>query len=339
MQTSKSKPEKKNIFLICGSETYLKRQKKDELLQRFDARADSGLNFNAFSGQDEIDYAEVARLLNTMPFMGQWRVVLLEDCGQLKRSPDADLLEAVKQLPDSTALIFLEQDVDAENALYKLVRERGEIFRFQKAADKTGKEVGIARTEIRRWATDYFRRAHRKIDTKRMDELLELTGYDMDNLKSEMDKLISYMLDEDPSVPIGSSEIETICSKTLSDRIFDMLDAKLRGNTDRALHLFEEMIAIKIKPTRVLYMIAQQFYRVYALKDLSESGIQTYSEPQLMQKLGMKWDWQLKRLRTQSARLGKQDARHYLDLCADLETRIKRGDLDGVLAVEMLLVM
>lgn len=329
--------KKKALFLICGSESYLKQQKKNELLRQFGAEENS-LNFNVFSGR-EIDFLEVARLCDTMPFMSQWRVILIEDSGQMKLTPDKDLYEAASGLPESTALIFIEQETDAANALYKLVRETGEIHRFQKVSDKSGKEAKAEQLEVRRWAMEYLKKNHRKMDTKRMEELLELTGYDMENLKSELDKLISYTEGQDPAAPIGSSDIQAICSRTLQDQVFELLAAKLSGNVSRALELFEEMLAMRISPLRVLFMLARQFNQVYLLKDLSGSSYQQLSDVQIAQKIGIKKDWQLRKLKEQSVRLGKQDARAYLELCAEMETRIKRGDLDGRIAVEMLLAM
>lgn len=326
-------PEYKQLYLICGDEQYRKKNKLNELLAHF--AADNDLNYNSFTGED-LDLEEAARLCDTLPFMAEHRVVLLRDTGFCKGNAGAELAEIAEGMAESTILILYEEGADASNRLYKLIAKRGEVCRFDQAEakGKNWKEAQADKSNVKSWAKSYLKEAGRKIDSRTLEELLNLTGYDMLNLETELEKLICYTMGRDGQ-EITKADIEAICSKTVTDKVFDMVAAKLAGNAARALLLFEEMLSIKVPPMRVLYLLARQFNQVYLLKELQGERL---SDAQIAAKLGVK-DWQLRKLKEQAVRIGTKEARRYLEACVALETKTKQGDVGERLAVEMLLSM
>lgn len=376
--------ELKNLYLICGDEQYLKEKKKKELLKLL--HTEGSLNFNAFDGK-EIDRAEIARLADTMPFMEEHRTLLLSDTGFFKGSAPQEIREMLETLPESTVLLFYEEDADAANALYKLIKERGTVFSYKKMGSKNFKEAAQDQGKIRTWAVGYLKKAHREISGRAMTRLLQLTGYDMLNLQSELEKLISYTAVREefslyrkengkdkgrsgmqsasasaqaaspraetqpadarqassssvqmnniqpPVVEIREQDIEAVCSKTVTDKVFDMLSAKLMGNTGTALQLFEDLLSLRVPPLRVLFLLGKQFNQVYLIKEASRERI---GDAALSERIGIK-DWQLRKLKEQGARLSLSDARRYLELCVEMETKIKLGDMNEKLGVEIVL--
>lgn len=351
--------ELKNLYLISGDEQYLKEKRKKELLHAL--HAEGSMNFNSFEGKDA-DISEILRLADTMPFGDAHRTILLSDTGFCKGSAPAELLEGLSELPGSTVLIFVEAEADAQNALYKLMKEKGEIKTYKKAESKSYKEAAQDQTRIRGWAQEYLKKNGREINGRAMTRLLQLTGYDMLNLQTELEKLISYTaspeeleewagkhgqrISQDTTAwerggkpgtriyaQITEADIEAICSKTVTDKVFDMLSAKLMGNIGTALSLYEDLLALKVPPMRVLYLLSKQFNQVYLIKELSRGRI---GDAELAERLKIK-DWQLRKLREQSARLSLSDARRYLELCVGMEEKIKQGDMNERLGVELVL--
>ena len=318
------------LILIYGTEDYLKQEKRQELLQEL--HTEGSMNFNAFTGRDT-DFDEVVRLSVTLPFLEPVRTILLEDSGQLQGTPSEALLQAAEELPETTTLLFYEQAADPKNKLYQLIKARGEIFRFVRTEEKSWKEAQADRSSIRRWAVDYLKAADRKADGRIVEELMALAGTDRMNLKSELDKLIAYTYGRPASEPIRREDLAAICSRTLTDRVFDMLAAKLSGNVPKALSLYEDLRALRVPPMKVLFLLERQFQQVYALRDLAGQGL---SDAQAADRLQLK-DWQFRKLREQSQRLSLKDARAYLELAASLEMKVKSGDLQDRLAVEVLL--
>ena len=336
--------EEKNLYLICGDEQYLKEKKKKELLKAL--HTEGSMDFNTFSGR-ELDREEVLRLSETMSFLSEKRTLLLSDSGLFKGSVSEDFVQGILELRESTVMIFYEEEADAGNRLFKLFRERGEVFQYRKAESKSYKEAAQDQGKIRTWAVSYLKKNHREISGRAMTRLLQLAGYDMLNLSSELEKLIAYTASgeelaaggrlkrgaELPMIQIREEDIEAICSRTLSDKVFDMLSEKLRGNTGAALRMFEEMLSLKVPPMRILFLLSRQFNQVYLIKDAMRERI---GDAALAEKLRLK-DWQLRKLREQSARLSLGEARRYVELCVEMETKIKQGDIGERLGLEVIL--
>ena len=148
----------------------------------------------------------------------------------------------------------------------------------------------------------------------------------------ELEKLICFKLSDDRR-SISRDDIELICSRTVSDRVFDMISAKLSGNISRALRLCEEMLSIKIPAGRILYMLERQFNSLYIMKDMSSLGM----PDQEIMKAASLTDWQLRRLRKEARSISRDRAYDYLRLSVELETRIKQGDMPERIALELLL--
>lgn len=316
----------KNLNLICGDEEYLKTEKKKELLRALGAEGSP--DFNSYTGKDT-DFYEVTDLLETVPLFGGNRVIFLDSTGLFKGSCDEVILERLKNVPDFAFLIFCETETDGNNKLYKLLQSKGEVFRFTQADSvKNYREAAAVKGDIKVWIRDYLKAAGCTIDRDAVDALTDLSGFNMLNLETELEKLISYS-----GGRISRKHIDDICSKTVSDKVFDMMDMKLSGNTRGALLLFEDMLAIKIEPMRIIYMLSRQFNQVFLIKDMDSRRI---PDPEILTRLGIK-DWQLRKLRDKSRGSSLSDMRYLLELCVEMETKIKTGDITDRLACEIIL--
>lgn len=318
-----------NIYLISGDEQFLKKQKRDELLKYYGA--EGSLNFNSFSG--EIDYNEVSALSSTMPLFSNYRVILIDGSRLFKLSSNNIVMNMLDELPQSTIIIFCEDEVDTSNALYKLIKKKGEIFSFKKVAGRKWAETKADKAEIKKWISDKIKKAGRKISSVNLEKLLNSYEYDMQRLDNEVEKLIMFTYDRGKGSEITEADIQEICSKNVTDQVFDMLAAKLTGNIGKALRIYEELLSIKVKPMKVLYMLSKQFNEVYILKELQN---QYLSDAQIAAKMNIK-DWMLRNIKQQSNRMTINEARRYIDLCVSTETKIKQGDMIERIGVEIIL--
>ena len=73
----------KQIYLLYGTEAYLKKQYKDKLKNAM-AAPDDDMNFTTFEGKN-INPKEVIDLAETLPFFADRRVILIEDSGFFKK--------------------------------------------------------------------------------------------------------------------------------------------------------------------------------------------------------------------------------------------------------------
>ncbi len=320
-----------NICLICGDEEYLKEQQKTKLLTAL--KCDGSLDYNAFS-EDNIDLDEIASLMNTLPFMAEKRTILINDSGWFVGTVSSETVEAFSDVPDSAVVIFYERKVDKSNALYKQIKSCGKIYEYEAADSRAGKAKTAGRGEVRDWLRQELKKAGRRMDTRTLNELTELTGYDMLNLSTELEKLICYTMDEAEGHIISIEEVRAICSKTIQDRVFEMIVCKQKGDITRALAILEELFAVKTAAMLILHIAVKQYSNALGYRECVMQGL---SDAEIMTKLSLK-DWQLRRIREQVGNTSARELIRMLEACAETEYRIKSGDISDRLGVELLMV-
>ena len=98
----------KPCYLLYGEEAYLRLQNRDKLLKALSCDS-SSMNFNRYKGKD-ISPGEVIDMAETMPFLSERRVILIEDSGLFKDGCP-ELAEYLKEIQSSVyvALPALEK--------------------------------------------------------------------------------------------------------------------------------------------------------------------------------------------------------------------------------------
>ena len=82
----------RNIYLLYGTEHYLVARYKKKLLQAFCDTSDAGvlrenMNFTFFQGK-EVRTEQIKEISETLPFLADRRLILVEDSGLLAREGD-----------------------------------------------------------------------------------------------------------------------------------------------------------------------------------------------------------------------------------------------------------
>ena len=167
----------KRVYLLFGEEAYLKHQYKRKLKQALVA-SDDTMNFSSFEGKDTNPKA-IIDLAETLPFFADRRLILIENSGFFKNSCE-ELAAYLPELPESTCLVFVEEEIDKRSKMYKAAQKTGSVVEFKKQTD----EILI------RWILGRLKKEKRNITTPVMQLFLSRTGTDMENIDRELEKLI-----------------------------------------------------------------------------------------------------------------------------------------------------
>ena len=116
----------KRSYLLCGEEEYLVKNYKKQLIQAINGG--DTMNSNFYEGKG-LNVKEIIDVAETMPFMAEYRLVVLEDTEMFKSGGD-ELAEYVKSIPESTIMLFVESNVDKRSKLYKAVKEHKTLMNF-----------------------------------------------------------------------------------------------------------------------------------------------------------------------------------------------------------------
>ncbi len=305
-----------SLYLIYGEETFLKNSYKNQMKQSI--IGNDTMNFSYFEGKG-IDVNEVISLANTMPFFAEYRLILIENSGFFKSAND-NLLMALKEIPESTILIFVENEVDKRGKLYKTVNELGYVSLMERQDTK----------QLARWAGGMLGKEGKKISVENMDYFLSLTGDDMEHIRMEIEKLISYTLGRDV---IMKQDIDEICTVRVVNKIFDMITAIANKQTKKAMLLYEDLLTLKEPPMRILFLIARQFNQLLQVKELMKSS----SDKAIIAKKLKLQPFIVGKVMLQAKQFTKEQMLGYVNLCVDTEEAVKTGKLQERLAVELLI--
>jgi len=306
----------KSVYLLFGEESFLKTSYKNRLKNA--VIGDDTMNFSGFAGKG-LDLDEVIRMADTMPFFTEYRLILIEDSGFFKNAADK-LVEYLPTMPDTTCLLFVESEVDKRNRLYKKVKELGY------AAEMKRQDTA----QLAKWAGTILAKEGKKITSRTMDVFLSMTGDDMEHIRMELEKLISYTLGRDV---ITEADIEAICTVRVTSKVFDMVSAIVNRNPRKAMDLYEDLLTLKEPPMRILFLIARQFNQLLQVKELLGRGMDRSG---IAARLKMQ-PFVVGKVMPQAKQFSREQILSYVKFCVDTEEAVKSGRLQDRLAVELLI--
>ena len=184
--------------------------------------------------------------------------------------------------------------------------------------------------KLARWAAGILSKNGRKITGRTMEFFLSKAGDDMENISSELEKLISYTLGREV---ITDEDVETICTTQVTNKIFDMITAIAARQTRKAMDLYEDLLTLKEPPMRILFLIARQFNQILQVKDLMGKGM---DKSTIASRLKLQ-PFVVGKIMLQAKTFTREQILSYVNLCVDAEEGVKTGKLQDRLAVELLI--
>ena len=307
----------KRIYCLYGEEEYLKRSYKNRLIEAISG--DDTMNVSRFS-EKEAEIPAIIEAAETMPFFADYRLVIVEDSGLFKREADK-LVEYLDHVPETTVIIFAESQMDKRSRLYKKVNTVGCAVEMTKQSEK----------ELQTWILRILKQEGKQISGRAMELFLEMAGDSMENIRLELEKLISYMGDREGIMP---EDVQAICTPQISGQIFDMIGAVAARRQQEALKLYYDLLTMKEPPMRILFLIARQFNQLLQVK---EAAAKTRDKAAIAKACGLN-PYVAGKMMSQAVNFSRETLLSYLEQCVQTEEDVKTGRLADRLAVELLIV-
>lgn len=308
----------KQVYILYGEEVYLRSQYKDKLKTALLGDGDA-MNFHYFEGKD-VKSGEVIDLAQTMPFLAERRVIMLENSGLFAHGGE-DLAEYMSAISPTAYFVFVEPTVDKRSKLYKAATAKGRAIEF-KAQDET---------TLKRWILGLLKKENKNITERDLNLFLDKTGSDMENIRGELEKLFCYCMERDV---ITAQDIEAVCTKQVSSQIFDMINAVAERRQKAAMDLYYDLLTLKEPPMRILYLITRQFNLLLQVKELRNKGFDANT---IGEKVGLA-GFIARKYAAQAAKFKEADLRRALTDCVEAEEAVKTGRMNDVMSVELLIV-
>lgn len=267
----------KPVYLIEGDEEYLKEKVLKKIIYSI-----SKENIDV----DQIEAEEVApdnlsNYLNTLPFLSSMRILVIKNAQKLNREIENIIIKYLKNPSPFTSLIlFVRKETDTERysvgaELRDFIRNTGDIINCRLKTEQ----------EFLEFINDYLTEYGKKMEESALFYFLALSGKNLYNITSELDKLITYIGEK---ITITREDVEKVVIKYPEAFIFDLIDAISNKQLQKSLNILEELLKRKIeKPEKILAMIARQFRLIWQAKFLVKKGYISQIKKNLLQEIKM----------------------------------------------------
>lgn len=320
------------LYLFHGREELLKREAVGRIKDLLVPPGLEDFNLTVLEGT-KITAQEIASAVETLPFMGSKRLVLVKDINLSSTGRDRISQEELNRLreylvdvPDYSCVIFTTRNsIDMRTRLIKIIKEKGAVVNFDR----------LKPLHFEKWVKKQIQNRGKKINRLELKKFIECTGYldknsgkSLEDVENEINKLVEYCRNRDV---ITEDDIEAVATKNLETNIFKLVDAIGSKDASRALRLLHDMKVAGEPALKVLFMVVRQFRLLLRTACLKDMG---YSEKGMGGRIGVQ-PFVAHSLVKQAANFTVKDLRDALRACSYWDMEIKRGRVDPWLALEL----
>lgn len=328
----------KPLCILYGREKYLINHVLKKIKDKYVDPNFESLNYTYIDGKD-VEFDDIVNANETLPFMAERKLVVVEDYtlfqkkkeGAVGKDLEEEILRYLATIGESSILVFIV-NTESLDKRRKLIKEIGKI----------GQMVELNRfteAELTKWIGHKFRRREKRIDHSQIVEFIQLTGYHdkesdigLENLEHEIDKLCSYLGSRDR---VETSDIDAVVTRSIQSNIFLLVDTLGQKQLNRSIEMLNELLNSGVPAQKILYMIIRQLRLLLVTSSCIERG---YSQNSIKEKTGIRFDFIIKKLMSQSRNTSEKQVVKWLDYCLDLDRNLKQSLEDERFGIEKLFV-
>ncbi|MCR4671924.1 MAG: DNA polymerase III subunit delta [Lachnospiraceae bacterium] len=308
----------KRVYLLYGPETYLRDQYSERIRENAVDSSDT-MNITRFSGKDT-DEKKLIAVCGTVPFFGDRRLVIVRDSGFFKSGGHDKLAEYIKDIPETTVLVFIEDSVDGRNKLFKAVKTAGMAAEFETPSEKM----------LVRWLYGMVKDSGKNIRESTLVYFISQMKPDMNWMHQEMEKLIAYTGEREV---IEDKDVDAVCSVYIENKVYDMVLAAAEKDRTRALKLYGDLLALRIQPMQILPKLNYQLKQMYEIRSM----IPGTAVSVIASRTGSR-DFVVKKYLPLCRKFSSEEILEAVRYGVNMEEDIKSGRMGDRLGVEMMLI-
>jgi DNA polymerase-3 subunit delta len=313
-----------SLYLFTGAEKYLMKSYEKAVVNAY-LTGYNDMNLQILEGSKTMP-EDIIEAAETIPFMSGAKIVIVRESALFKTGRKADSDKIAAYLNDfdpqtpGIILIFEEDEVDKRLTVFKAVKKNGQVAEFNPLNEN---QLNIWHKEIRDEAGVHM-------SSKDAAYLFRICDGDMDTIMRETEKLITYK-----DGTLTKDDIDTLCTKTLNARIFDLVDAAAKKDVNEAVAIYNELISLKETPVGILAMLSRQIRLMLKCALYKNKGV---SEKEIVTKLGEK-PYSIRMASVQSKGFNIETLKNAALDAVSCDRGIKTGVLNGNIAVEMFIIL
>ena len=265
------------FYLLYGADEFSRQEALAQMKHKLGDPTTASLNTTILDGRS-LTLADLQAACDTVPFLADKRLVIVEGLAARweRRQPgegvepkplaksDRELEEALQgylgQLPASTRLVFVDDEVSASNPLLRLAKAHsGYVKEFPPRRGR----------ELHAWIAERVKQKGGRITNEAVAALAVFVGENLRLLDQEIEKLLTYT---GPGRDLQKADVEALVPYAREARIFDLVDAIGQRQRETALRLLHQMLDDGTAPAYLMVMFARQFRLLLQGRELLDGG-------------------------------------------------------------------
>ena len=248
----------KKAYLLIGEDALLKKKQLDRIVSACLAGASPDFDYADLDGR-QLDLDTLCDELIRYPLMAPKRCVVVTNLRFPSLSPTDKkrLCDAVKSLSDTVCFVIYQSGIAVDRRrpegflpLIKAIESAGEVMDFEHETP----------AQLRTALSEFCRRRGVRLDSSVAEYMTQVCSRDLGILKNEADKLC-YVCKERGI--IQKADIDLVCSRMPSARIFDLADAVIGCRAADAMKIIDGLLFEGLVPAQLCSAMCGTFIDIY----------------------------------------------------------------------------
>lgn len=276
---------------------------------------------------EESSLDEVVEEANYVSFLGDQKYLVINNAyifssDSSKEDDTKVLLDYLEHPNPSTVLIFTTlKPLDERKKIVKIMKEKGEVIVKKPFTDK----------DLAKIIEDLVAKAGKRVSLKAINQIIELCQSNYDLILQEIKKLLIYYEDKKE---INDGEIALIVSNETLISNFKFSDAVIARDIKTAFKLFDKLKENKEEPVMLIGLLASQYRLILTVKYYLDKKL---NKADIASKLKIH-PYRVELAINSSYNYINKELFNKLSLLANLDYKIKSGQVDGYAGLEMFLL-
>jgi DNA polymerase III delta subunit len=249
------------LVLLWG-EKYLTAAKADFIVSNLISKKERELSYTVLQG-DSLNATEIIEEISTFAVFLNKKVVFAKEINFVKQELERLYDFINKGIPDKNFLILTCSKIDKRSSFFKIIKEKGLAVDCTIPLGLSKRDLNEQTQFLRNEMKEILKQYQKEIEEKAFINLVDLTGFNPEVFKENLQKLVSYIGEKNR---IGVDDVSELIKRTKVDPIFDFTNAFSDKNIKKCLFFLSSLLNSNFHVLQILKALSNHIRKIFAVK-------------------------------------------------------------------------
>lgn len=266
------------VFFFYGADSFRIRQKVNLVIEGYQAKHKSGLNFSRFDFGEPEALDKLKNFLDSFSMFAEKKLAIVDNLFAVSQDEQGSFLAYLKSsniLKTQESFLVVSQELalneDKKSKQKYVLKNSQELFKALMSKNvKTEEFDYLTGAKLEDWIKKEIEQSGAKIDAVAIRKLAVAVGADLWQMKNEIDKLAAFANGK----IIDEKMVDELVKVRIESDIFKTIDALANRNKHAALSLLHRHLSQGESEIYLMSMLVYQFRNLLLVKSEIDRGAQ-----------------------------------------------------------------